>query len=106
MPHVGRIPSTLEKYRHALSAYLEDITQLNFNKSATSQSYSFLYFDEKTDKDESYKPYKSYKSYTNISKLKHKHGKHGNNSNKDLLNGKSQTPIPDTQTRVTSSYNM
>lgn len=77
MPHVGRIPSTLEKYRHALSAYLEDVTQLNSQKGLTS--YSFLYFDEKTDE------------------LPHKSPKNGSST-------KCATPIPDTETRINSSY--
>ena len=29
MPHIGRIPATLEKYRRALSAYLEEIDQVD-----------------------------------------------------------------------------
>eukprot|EP01083_Nonionella_stella_P043509 117398_1 len=77
MPHVGRIPSTLEKYRHALSAYLEDVTQLNMK---SSNSYSFIYGDEKTDHID--KP-----------------------NGKDKATNKSLTPIPDTETRINSSYN-
>eukprot|EP01084_Bolivina_argentea_P007130 13423_1 len=75
MPHVGRIPSTLEKYRHALSAYLEDITQLNFKSS------SFLYFGDSSST--------LYPSST---------------SSDESLN-KCNTPIPDTKTRINHSYN-
>jgi len=75
MPHVGRIPSTLEKYRHALSAYLEDVTQLN------SKSPHFLYFGDEEKKSH------------------HNHNTHsfGDESN-------SNTPIPDTESRINASY--
>lgn len=78
MPHVGRIPSTLEKYRHALSAYLEDITQSHSQKGTSS--YSFLYFDEKSDESLTFSP-KSTKS-----------------------NCVTPNAIPDTETRINSSY--
>jgi len=71
MPHVGRIPSTLEKYRHALSAYLDDITLLNCKSHPSS---TFLYrLDD--------------------SSLAAADG-----------NAMRGAPIPDTETRILSSY--
>jgi hypothetical protein len=87
MPHVGRIPSTLEKYRHALSAYLEDVTQLNCKSSS-----SFLYFDEKTN----------HQYGSNDELLFNQPHTQWNNSTD---NTKSLTPIPDTETRINASYN-
>lgn len=93
MPHVGRIPSTLEKYRHALSAYLEDITQLNFK---SSNSFLYFYDESKTNTNTQYL---SDESTFNLYK------KHHNLDSNQSEKGQSMTPIPDTETRINLSYN-